>query len=468
MNRTDIAYLSATELSRLIRSKEISPVELTELYLDRIDNLDFQYNSYLTVTHEEALLAAQRAEQEIARGKYKGPMHGLPVAVKDQFWTKGVRTTGASRILMDFIPDEDANVIANLKKSGAVILGKTNMTEFAITGFSHRFSTPRNPWNINMYAGGSSSGSAAATAGYLCSTSLGEDTGGSIRFPASWCGLVGHRPTWGLVSRHGVMPGVWSMDTVGPISRTVEDAALTLGAISGYDVRDRFSFDRPVPNFQADLTGDIKGIKVGVVKEQLFNELVEPEVRSVVSTAIDKLTNLGASVEEVSIPLSNDAAVISGVLLGVEPAINQKQWVRDHIKEYGHDNRIGLLTGSIVPAQAYYKAQQLRNVLRNQVLETLETYDVLVLPTSGKTAQPVVEDPPITGKDTVGRLQFLLTRLFNLSNAPAVTVPCGFDATGLPIGLQIGGCPGGDSLVLRVAHAYEQNTQWHKMKPQSA
>lgn len=468
MDRSEIIYFSATELSQLIRSKDISPVELTEMYLDRIDNLDFQYNSYLTVTREQALLAAQEAERDLLNGNYKGPMHGLPVAIKDQFCMEGVRSTGASRILMDFVPDNDATVVANLKKSGAVILGKTNMTEFAITGFSHRFSTPRNPWDINMYTGGSSSGSAAATAGYLCATSLGEDTGGSIRFPASWCGLVGHRPTWGLVSRHGVMPGVWSMDTVGPISRTVEDAAITLGAIAGHDAQDLYSKNHIVPDLQANLTGEIKGIRVGVIKEQLFNDLVDPEIRTVVSTAVDKLGKLGAIVDEVSIPLSDYAAVISGVLLAVEPAINQKEWIRDHLSEYGHDNRIGLLTGSIVPAQAYYKAQQLRNILRDQVLQALQTYDVLVSPTSGKSAQPVIEDPSITDKQMVGRLQFLLTRLFNLSNAPAATVPCGFDSRGLPVGLQIGGRPGGDSMVLRVAHAYEQNTGWHKIRPEHA
>ncbi|MQG13280.1 MAG: amidase, partial [SAR202 cluster bacterium] len=234
MNTSELPFLSAGDLSRLIQSKEVSPVEATEAYLDRIGSLDHRFNSYLTVMREQALADAQQAEEDIASGQHKGPMHGVPVAVKDQFWSKGVRSTGGSRILADFVPDEDATVIANLRKAGAVVLGKTNMTEFAITGFSHRYATPRNPWNTDSYTGGSSSGSGAATAAYLCATSLGEDTGGSIRFPATWCGLVGLRPSWGLVSRYGVMRGVWSMDTVGPISRTVEDAAITLGAIAGH------------------------------------------------------------------------------------------------------------------------------------------------------------------------------------------------------------------------------------------
>ncbi len=465
MNRSEIPYFSTAELSRLIEAKELSPVEATEAYLDRIDGLDFQYNAYLTVCRDEAMAAAREAEAEIAGGNYRGPMHGVPVAVKDQFWTKGIRSTGASRILMDFVPDEDATVVTNLKNAGAVLLGKTNMTEFAITGFSHRFSTPRNPWDVNMYVGGSSSGSGAATAAFLCATSLGEDTGGSIRFPATWCGLAGHRPTWGLVSRHGVMPGVWSMDTVGPISRTVEDAAITLSAIAGHEPRDPYSSNAPVPDYRSALTGDVRGLRVGVISEQMNSELVEQETRDAVLKAIAVVGELGATVEEVSLPLSSYAAAISGVLLAVEPAANHREWIRERKGEYGHDNRIGLLTGSIVPAQTYYKAQRLRSMLRQQVHEALERYDVLVLPTSGKTAQPVTEDPPITSKATAGRLPYLLTRIFNLSSAPAVTVPCGFDSKGLPIGLQIGGRPGDDATVLRVAHAYEQSTPWHTMRP---
>ena len=255
MDKQDIPYLSASELSRLIESREVSPVEATEAYIDRIDELDFKFNAYLTVSRREAMEAAREAERAIASGEYLGPMHGIPVAVKDQFWSKGIRSTGGSRILADFVPEEDATVIANLKKAGAILLGKTNLTEFDITGFSHRFSTPRNPWNLEMYTGGSSSGSGAATAAFLCATSLGEDTGGSIRWPAAWCGLVGLRPSWGRVSRYGVMKGVWSMDTVGPMSRTVEDAAITLGAIAGHDPKDPYTWDSPVPDYRRALGG---------------------------------------------------------------------------------------------------------------------------------------------------------------------------------------------------------------------
>ena len=468
MDRKDIPFLTATELSGLIAAKEVSPVEAAEAYLDRIDDLDFQFNSYLTVTREEALQAAREAEQEIMQGNLRGPMHGVPIAVKDQMWTKGIRTTGGSRILADFVPDEDATVIAKLKEAGAVLLGKTNLSEFAITPFSHRFSLPRNPWDLDLSAGGSSSGSGAATAAFLCATSLGEDTGGSIRRPAAWCGLVGMRPTWGLVSRYGLMKGIWSMDTVGPISRSVADAAITLGAIAGHDPKDPYSWNRPVPDYLAALDGDISGIRIGVVTELLHDEVVEPETRDVVQRAIAVLGELGASVGEVSIPLTAHANTISSILLAAEPAQNQREWVQNRLEDYGHDNRIGLLTGSLMPGAAYLKAQKLRSMLRQQVHETLENYDVLVSPTAGRPAVPRQDDPIITSKEMAGRLPYMRTNTFNLSSTPAVSVPCGFNSGSLPIGLQVAGRPGGDAMVLKVAHAYEQATSWHTMRPPHA
>ena len=468
MEKAEIPFLSASELSRLIASREVSPVEATEAYLDRIDDVDFRFNAYLTVSRELALQQAREAESAISRGDYLGPLHGVPVAVKDQFWTRGIRSTGGSRFLADFAPEEDATVIANLKNSGAILLGKTNMTEFAVTGFSHRFSTPRNPWDLNVYTGGSSSGSGAATAAFMCATSLGEDTGGSIRFPAAWCGLVGLRPSWGRVSRYGVMRGVWSMDAVGPISRTVEDAAITLGAIAGHDPKDPHTWSAPVPDYRQALDGDIKGIRVGVITEQLNSDLVEPETREIVVKATTVLGELGATVEDVSLPITVSASLASSILLAVEPASNHREWIRERRDDYGHDVRIQQLVGAIMPAQAYHKAQKLRSLLREQVLQAFEKYDVLVLPTIGKPAQPIEDDPPITSKETAARLPYALTRLFNVASAPAASIPCGFSDQGLPVGLQIGAAPGGDEMILKVAHAYEQATPWHSMRPPEA
>ena len=468
MNPQEIPFLTVAELSRLIESREVSPVEVTQAYLDRIDGLDFKFNSYLTVSRGEALRAAREAEDAITRGEYRGPMHGIPVAVKDQFWTQGIRSTGGTRILADFVPDEDATIIAKLKQAGAVLLGKTNMTEFAMGAGFERFSPPRNPWDLDRRTGGSSGGSGAATAAFLCATSLGEDTGGSIRFPATWCGLVGHRPTWGLVSRYGVMTGVWSMDTAGPISRTVEDAAITLTAIAGHDERDPYTWQRPVPDFRAGLSADLQGLRIGVISEQMDDESVATDTRDAVLQALGVMGELGATVEHVSIPLTAHGAVLSQVPLVVEPALNMKDWVRDRLQDYGHNNRIGLLTGSIFPAYAYQKAQKLRTMFRDQVHEALERYDVLVTPTASVAAQPIVEDPVRTSKEDAAPLTYLQTRTFNLASAPAVSIPCGLSDEGLPIGLQIGGRPGADQTVLNVAYAFEQATTWHRQRPPHA
>ena len=468
MDKADIPFLSASELSGLIERKEVSPVEATEAYLERIDALDFKFNSYLTVCRNEALQAAQEAEQAIVQGNYLGPMHGIPVAAKDQLWSKGIRSTGGSRILADFIPDEDATAIANLKKAGAIILGKTNLTEFAMT-FSHQYRTPRNPWNLDFSPGGSSSGSGAATAAFLCATSIGEDTGGSIRRPAAWSGVVGLKTTWGRVSRYGVMPGAWSMDVIGPISRTVEDAAITLGAIAGYDPKDPYTWNTPVPNYRGALDGNIKGVTVGAITQQINSELVEAEVSEAVVKAASVIGELGASVEEVSLPLTKHMTDISGLLMRVDAASAQRRWIRDRLRDYSHDLQISHLTGSIIPAQVYYKAQKLRSLLRRQILDSLENHDVLVLPTSGRTA-PRLEDGPrvITSKEMAPSWPFMRTSAFSLAGTPAISIPCGFGSEGLPIGLQITGRPGDEETVLKVAHAYEQHTPWHTMRPPHA
>ena len=468
MDKKDIPFLTVAELGHLIREKDVSPVEATEAYLDRIDDLDFKFNAYLTVCRREALQAAKEAEQEIAGGTYRGPMHGIPVGIKDQIWTRGIRTTGGSRLFRDLVPDEDATVVVNLKRAGAVILGKTNMTELAITPYTHRYSLPHNPWNLDTLAGGSSSGSGAGTSAFLCATSLGEDTGGSIRRPASWCGIVGLRPSWGRVSRHGVMKGVWSMDQVGPMSRTVEDCAITLGAIAGYDPKDPHTWDTPVPDYSRALDGRIAGLKVGVISEIMSSGWLEPEIRDVVVKATAVLGELGATVEEVSIPLVTHANAIAGGALPAEAALNQRDMIRNRLDEYGHDNTIMLLAASLIPAQAYYKAQKLREMLRRQVLDTLERYDVLVFPTSGRTAPERLEDDRIIdSKEASARIPFVFNNTANLASAPGISVPCGFSRDSMPVGLQVMGKPFAEETVFKVAHAYEQATPWHTMRPPS-
>jgi len=464
MERADIPYLSATDLSELIKDREVSPVEVVEAYLERIDRLNDKLNAYITVCWEEAIEAAREAEKAIALGNYLGPMHGIPVAVKDQAHTKGIRTTFGSPIFADFVPDEDATVVSKLKESGAIPLGKSNMTEFGTTGFSHQFDTPRNPWDLERYTGGSSSGSGAATAGFLCATSLGEDTGGSIRGPATWCGLVGLRPSWGRVSRYGVRPGSWTMDTMGPISRTVKDCALTIQTIAGHDPKDPYSWNSPVPNYGKGLDGNIRGLKVGVITDLLYSEAVEGEVRDAVVKATSVLGELGATVTEISIPLARHAQTISSGLR-VEAPVTYRELLRDRLREIGHDNRIGYLVGSVLPAQAYFKAQKLRVMLRQQVLEALDSVDVLVLPTSAVASPKVEPDPVIDSKEKAFRNSASLTPIFSLASTPALSINCGFTSQDLPIGLQIGGKPLDEETVLKVAYAYEQSTAWHNRKP---
>ena len=468
MDKKELPFMTASQLSRLIETKEVSPVEATEAYLDRIEAVDPKLNSYITVTGEQALEAARQAEHEIATSQHRGPLHGVPMAVKDQFNTAGIRTTGGSSILKDNIPDEDATVITNLKKAGAVMLGKLNMSEFAMAEiYNHPYGTPRNPWDLERNPGTSSSGSGAATAASLCATSLGEDTGGSIRGPANFSGLVGLRPSHGRVSRHGVLGGSWSMDTVGPISRSVEDAAITIQAIAGYDPKDRYSWNVPVPDYRQALTGDIQGIKLGVVQERMDSPNLDPEVRDTVAKAISALGELGASSQDVSIPLAPKAGALTMSILSVEWSNLHRPLFEPNIDELDHNNKIRFLTGSVIPAQFYYKAQKIRAVLRQQILDALEQVDVLVLPTGPVTAPPVESVPGVQNKEhaltgLAGRISF--TGPFNLAGTPALSVPCGFSSSGMPMGLQIVGRPFAEETVLRVAHAYEQTTEWHNRR----
>ena len=464
MNKADIPFLSVAQLSELIKDRSVSPVEAVEAYLDRIDSLNGKLYAYLTVSRDEALRAARESEQALARGEYKGPMHGIPVAVKDQINTAGIRTTSGTPIFNDFVPDEDATVVSKLKEAGAILLGKLNMTEFGTTSLSHAFDTARNPWDLTRYTGGSSSGSGGATAAFLCASSLGEDTGGSVRGPAAWCGLVGLRPTWGRVSRYGLRPGMWSMDTVGPITRTVEDCAITLQAIAGHDPNDAYSSDAPVPDYRAALNGNLAGTRVGVLKELLYADTVEPEVRDAVLQAISILGELGAQVEEISIPLALHSNTISGVLR-VEAPTNYRELVRNRLSEINHDNRIAYLTWSLTPGLAYYKALKLRALLRQQVLEALQGVDVMVMPTMGITALKIEPDPFIDSKEKTNRNAAGLTTTFSLASSPALSLCCGFTSDNLPIGLQIGGRPFEEQTVLNVAYAYEQNSEWHNRRP---
>ncbi|MEE8159992.1 MAG: amidase [Dehalococcoidia bacterium] len=469
MNKADIPYLTATELSERIKDREVSPVEAVEAYLDRIEELNPKLNSYITVLADEAMEAARGAEEAIIAGRYIGPMHGIPVALKDQLLTRGILTTAGSNILRDFIPLEDATVVTKLRKAGAILLGKTNLTEFAITT-NHHFphGMMHNPWDLSRYAGSSSGGSASATAAFLCATSLGEDTGGSVRGPAASCGLAGFRPSYGLVSRYGLLGACWSKDVIGPMSRTVADCAMTLQAIAGHDPRDRYTWDMPVPDYTEGLNGNIGGLRVGVVIERVHTDDVIPEIRTAVVKAIEVLGELGASIQEISLPMIAQTAAFSLVGELVEAAAIHQQYIKERLDEYQNELRLTMLMASLIPAQTYYKCLQLREVWRNQMLSAFDTVDIMVYPTSPSVAPTV---PPPTGLASRADMKenFFARRSFthpaSLAGCPALSVNCGFTDAGLPMGLQIIGRPFEDKTVLKVGHAYEQATEWHKRRP---
>ncbi len=473
MDKADIPFLTATELAGEIRSRNVSPVEAVDAYLERIARVNPQLNAYISVTGEAARQAAQQAEEEIGRGEHKGALHGVPVAVKDQIHSAGLTTTDASKIRADFVPGEDATVLANLKRSGAILLGKLNMSEFALGDpVSSAFGPACNPWDLTRSPGTSSTGSGSATAGFLCATSLGEDTGGSIRGPAANCGLAGLRPTWGRVSRYGVDGACWSIDTIGPISRSVEDCAVTIGAIAGYDPKDPYTRQVPVPDYRAALTGDIAGLKVGVVRELLDPEQVGvgAQTRDAVSAAADVLRGLGAEVKELSLPLARHTGAIIRTITHVERVSIHPEWLRERPGDFHPNTRVAFTTGNLIPAQVYYRAQKLRALVRQQVLEALSQFDVLVQPTSSVPAAVMNNDP---GEGSVEQAKQALVEgsfrgLYSLSGVPALSILCGFTSDGpggLPLALQIAGRPFDESTVLRVGHAYEQNTAWHDRKP---
>ena len=473
MDRADIPLLSATSLGSAIERKQLSPVEAVKAYLERIERVDPKVNSYITLCADQALRDARQAESEIQRGEYRGPLHGVPVAIKDQIHTKGIRTTDGSKLRADYVPDEDATVVANLKNAGAVLLGKLNMSEFALGDpQSSAFGPARNPWNLERSPGTSSTGSGAATAARLCATSLGEDTGGSIRGPAANCGLVGLRPTWGRVSRYGVDGASWSVDTIGPISRNVEDCAVTIGAIAGYDPKDPYTSQAPVPDYRGALTGDVRGLRVGLVKELLDPAEFEldRETREAIFAAADVLGELGAEVREVSLPLAPLCGFITRTITHVERVSLRPEWLRQRAQEYHYNTRVAFTTANLIPGQVYYKAQKLRSLVRRQVLDLLQEVDLLVQPTTGGPAEKIDLESRVRSQEQARRALAAgaFRGVYSLAGVPALSIPCGFTSEGdgaLPLAMQIAGRPFEEDTVLRLAHAYEQATPWRNRMP---
>jgi aspartyl-tRNA(Asn)/glutamyl-tRNA(Gln) amidotransferase subunit A len=454
------------QLAPLIESRQISPVELFDETMQRIQKLQPALNSFITITEAEGRKAATEAETEIRKGHYRGPLHGIPISIKDLFATRGVRTTAGSKILADSVPDFDATAVARLHQAGMVMVGKTNMHEFAygVTNDNRHYGAARNPWDHTRVSGGSSGGSAVSVASSQCTASLGSDTGGSIRIPSAACGTVGLKPTYGRVSRYGAIPLAWSLDHVGPITKTVEDAAIMLAAIAGLDPNDRTTSARVVPDYRNILirTSGIRGVRVGIPR-LYFLDHIDPEIRKAIDRAIHELESLGASLIEVEIPnLENCAAMEANITL-VEATSYHEPDLGRQPDEYGTDVRTNLEAGRYLLGTDYVKSQRARILLQQNFINAFSRADVIVSPTLPAFPPPVGEVWVQSGelREYVVDAFLRFNIPYDLTGFPAITIPCGFGSTGLPIGLQVAGKAFDETTIFRVAHTYEQSTQWH-------
>jgi len=483
----ELPFLSIREVSELIKRKEVSPVELTQSILDRIEGVDSKIHAYITILGEEALRVSKEAEKQISSGTYLGALHGVPISVKDIFIMKGTRTTCGSKILENFVSSYDAMVVEKLKHSGAIIVGKNNMDEFAMGSSTENsyFGPTRNPWDLERVPGGSSGGSAAATSASICFASVGTDTGGSIRQPAALCGIVGLKPTYGRVSRFGMVAFASSLDQGGPLTKTVEDAALMLNVIAGGDARDSTSVHIPVPDYAMQLDGEIKGIRVGVPKEY-FIKGIDVEVEGAVKNAIRLIEDLGCPVEEISLPhteyavstyyliapseASSNLARYDGVRYGFRvPDSNslREMYHRTRAEGFGAEVKRRIMIGTYALSAGYYdayylKAQRVRTLIKRDFEEAFKKVDIIITPTSPEVAFKI-------GEKTDDPLKMYLSDIFtipcNLAGLPGISIPCGFTSGGLPIGLQFLGRPFDEETILRVAHAYELRTNWRGRRP---
>jgi aspartyl-tRNA(Asn)/glutamyl-tRNA(Gln) amidotransferase subunit A len=477
--------LTIHEAQARMAASEISAVELTEAVQDRILAVDNDVKAYLTMTPEEALAQARAADERRAAGE-DGPLLGIPMAIKDILCTEGVRTTCGSRILEDFVPPYDATAVARLKAAGAILLGKTNTDEFAMGSSTENsaFFTTHNPWDLDRVPGGSSGGSAAAVAAGECLGALGTDTGGSVRQPAGLCGVVGFKPTYGRVSRYGLVAFASSLDQVGVLAKDITDAAILLQVIAGHDVRDSTSIDAPVPDYTAALAGDVQGVRIGVPREY-FIEGMQPEVEAAVRVAVDHLADLGAHVVEVTLPHTDYALPVYYLIAPAEASANLARYdgVRYTVRVddggvdemykatrgrgFGPEVKRRIMLGTYALSAGYYdayylKAQKVRTLIKADFDAAFEQVDVIVAPTTPTTAFRI-------GEKSEDPLQMYLSDVFtlsmNLAGICGLSLPCGLDGDGLPIGLHVMGPALGEQQVLRAAYAYEQSTDWHTRRP---
>jgi aspartyl-tRNA(Asn)/glutamyl-tRNA(Gln) amidotransferase subunit A len=457
-----LTNLTLLEASEAVRGKQVSPVELTQACLARIEELDPKLNAFITITKESALAEARAAEAEIHRGHWLGPLHGIPIALKDLVDVAGVKTTAASALFKDRVAQQDAHVVRRLKDAGAVLLGKLNLHEcaFGASGLISYYGAAQNPWNREYVTGGSSSGSAVAVATGMCFGALGTDTGGSIRIPSAMCGIVGLKPTFGRVSCRGVLPLAWSLDHVGPMARTVADAAVMLQAIAGYDSEDTATQDIPVPDYHVALGEPVSSLRLGL-PEDLFAD-VDPEIQARVNEAFAVLRRLTAETRDVELTIDPDNTVQRA-----EAYACHADNIANHPELYCAETLWRLRSGASITAPAYIEARRKQDQLKRDVKKVFADVDALVMPTVPVTT-PVISQLQPGEQGTLRKAELATlrnTRPFNVTGLQAISVPCGFTKAGLPVGLQIAGPPWGETVVLRLAHAYEQTAGWHERRP---
>ena len=464
----EICLYSLSDMAALIRRRELSPVELVSTVIERIDRLGPELNCYITVTADKALRHAQAMEELLSAGTYLGELHGIPISVKDNILTEGVRTTVGSAILSDSVPDRSATVVARLRAAGAIIIGKNNLYDFAYCAPNPLYGPTHNPWNLERSCAGSSSGSASAVAGGLCYGSVGTDGGGSIRMPATFCGIVGLKPTFGLVPRAGNIPLHPTLSVTGPMTRTVRDAAVMLQAMTSSEIANAMNVSRPLPNesYTAKLEDGVKGLRLGIAKGQT-SEVIHPEVRSAVVEAYRVLEDQGAVLSEVELPDFTLSRTLMWIISGAEAAEYLRPYLRTHRKLI-HPTTYSLLRrAELIPATEYIHAQRVRQKFINEVRAAMAGIDCLLLPATPTAAYPIGQQRiEVEGSEQEPlSMSTQYTTLFNLTGQPALVLPCGFTSESLPVGLQIVGHPFMEALVFRVARAYERATPWHSMHP---
>lgn len=460
MNLTE---LSLFEAAPLLARRELSPVALVQAYLERIASLDPVLNAFITVTGDRALEEAQVAGKEIASGTYRGPLHGIPIALKDLYETQGIPTTAASKFFADNIPAQDGFAVSKLKKAGAILLGKLNMHEIAlgVTNETSYYGECNNPWNPDCISGGSSGGSAAALAAGLCLGSLGSDTGGSIRIPASLCGVVGLKPTYGRVSLRGVIPLSWNLDHPGPMARSVHDTAVLLQAVAGYDPQDPASVNLSVGDYLYALDQGVRGWRVALASDEFFTR-ADQVVLDAVRSAAGQFSELGAEVSEVNLPEARQAAQANGLLVTSDAAAFHAQRLKDSPAGFGPDVLERLQKGAAYTSTEYVLARRTQAEIRRRFELFFQEYDLLLTPT---TPFPAPRRGSASAVERAGQLT-RFTAPFNLTGLPALSLPCGFSPEGLPLGLQIVAAPWAEAALLRAAYAYEEVARWNLRRPE--